>query len=433
MTIEGVVRDASGRPIPSLEIVAERLPLPGEPGGAEFQTLADANGRFRFDFLRAGEYAVRNEARAPFAVTERVVPAGSGALTLVVPLHREIALEGSVTDPSKRGLKGVRVTPLGQPDDAVYTNRSGEFRLRLAAAGADASRTSLRFHLGGYRPVEIAVGDDPGPIDVVLERNLRGASVRGSLVDAQRHEPVGRAEIILRSRTTSAIYRVDSSPEGAFAISGVELGEYRVSVIPRGPFKTHTIEELMVAAEGAELRIALDRLDRAPVRGRLVDRSGHPVRNYRLWLASPEAPTERATTLESDEQGEFRTRAPVGRLRFYTRAEPARHVEWTRESVSDDIELVIDVGENTLEGRITDSAGVGIAGASVELRWAYAYDAVVSQSVRRTVGGPDGYFEFEGLADDAYSAHVEARGYEPTTVKLDVTRRDRALVELKRR
>ena len=87
--LEGRVTDAAGQPIPATELVLKR-------GGVELRRSADADGRFSYLALPAGEYELTISAAGYYSAEQELAVRPRQPLTVQVELARKVSAAETV-------------------------------------------------------------------------------------------------------------------------------------------------------------------------------------------------------------------------------------------------------------------------------------------------------------------------------------------------
>lgn len=269
-----VIDDATKAPIAGARVTLITLSRPG--GGPVPVAATDSAGRFAFDQLAPGSYAVQVTKGGYATATARPRPievtAGTNVGDLVYALQRGGAISGRVVDANGDPVIEVRVgaqraTATGQPGTfmqsgpGAQTNDLGEYRLYglepgdyyVQAGGAAAmpltavmaSQLAPTFHpsareaVDGLR-VSVFAGQTTGNVDIRMDVEPL-FQIRGIAVDAQGAPIEGAIITIAAERRTPAammmmgpMNRMRSQRDGSFVITNVPAGEYRVgAAVPR--------------------------------------------------------------------------------------------------------------------------------------------------------------------------------------------------------
>jgi protocatechuate 3,4-dioxygenase beta subunit len=313
-TIEGVVTDRRGAPLPDADVMVFPSPR-GDPvlerTGADYELDArsDREGRFRVAELRRGEafdLYVSASGHLPARVRDVRSPT---AEPLRVELSDGCRLRGRVLDNQRQPVFAARIGAADQGREAppsdlpgmgllgegpgTATDVRGEFSLPGIAAG----RVDLTVTAQGYEParvqgLELAVEREAAPIEVVLER---GSSVAGQVRDAAGH-PIAGALVVampdfdlasfLRRDRSSSQPHCQSAADGRYRLEGLEPGKVQVSVVnrrvPRVPL------DVQPGENGLDL-VAEEEKGGVPVSGRVVDATGAPIEGASVALISQSA------------------------------------------------------------------------------------------------------------------------------------------------
>jgi hypothetical protein len=376
---------------------------------------SDASGAFAFGNLEEGEYDVMTSSTSRYLSSKMTVQAGANSVDLI--LVEGLRIEGTVTGPTGERLGGVWVGLATRRDRSVLTDPDGRYALPLDAARA-GSNTIIRFYLRGYEeervPLSALQADDHGRrLDVELRPVENAVQVTG-IVESERGQLIAGATIVLGSKELGTHYQAVTDADGAFSIPDTKAGRgYSLRVLPNGLYRDYSRYKIKVPEDGLSLEISLESLATGRLLGRMIDAQGSPVAGFRLWVVARGA-THSAVPISSDERGEFElAEAPAGSLSFDTRSSPRLSISGVVLPADGerDVALVLDWGEEELNGEVLDDRGDPVAGAQVSLSWSHASGGLQSKSQRTTRTNPSGSFRFSQLGPDEHRLEVRAPGY----------------------
>jgi hypothetical protein len=315
--VSGTVRDAAGRPLAGIWVIARRR------GGSSYQASAetDADGAYHLGGLAADSYSVGaqdpSNRRRP-ATAEGVTPPRSGVdLTLEdnpdAPGHYVVR----VLDSEGRPVRGFRVVDFRPGrDEATGTRdeRAGaDGRARSAQEQAGTMRLLIRAEAGCAEtdPFEIRAGQET---DLGEVRLRPAARVRGRVLD-----PDGRpaADARVFADRELAAEQGQPGPDGRWTVAGLPPGEGTIRVVRRG-CEPVTIPWQAAAGTTAELGDVRLRRATGAVRIRARSASGAALAGAAASLAVEGDQAFRAlearSPLGADGSVEFRE-VPEGRWR----------------------------------------------------------------------------------------------------------------------
>jgi RNA polymerase sigma-70 factor (ECF subfamily) len=433
----GLVLDGNGSPIPGARIVSypgnvTRAVRPSDASnGAEplSKVATDREGRFQIPLAgRAPEFALFAEADgfSPAAV-ESVHPGED--VTITLDTARTVV--GTVTDRERRPVAGARVRWLGlmgaaRVEREAISGSDGGYRLD----GVPPQWTSKGFppakpwwievRADGFaplmleRPMGRPMWEVESPFDLVL---VRGATLRGRVLDAETDSPVPRARVFLWSNEGMMILGFGGSSsslpnpwgqrslgeslsddDGSFAFEHVPSEGFHPSAShgagqrgtlvgyagAKAPGFAPAAEEVVLVPDGGLWEVTLRLWPASSVRGRVVDGSGKPAAGVKVWAYSMERKRAWFPDLfegvsnpiaETDADGRYAiadvqsTRAPaVIRLKATARgSETGGEVELAvragEKAQAPDIRLRTDACVDLV---VTDTRGSPIWGAAVE-------------------------------------------------------------------
>ena len=148
----------------------------------------------------------------------------------------------------------------------------------------------------------------------------------------------------------------------------------------------------------------------------MVDAQGYPVPYFSLWLRNEQA-RGKSLQVTGNADGYFEVeKFPAGSLTLQTRSSPQLRISGIRLDANSEkyVELILDWGEATLEGRISDVNGNPLASAQVNLDWRDSENAVHSRSTRKTATDNMGLFQFTRLGPGTRQLSVSADGFRNT-------------------
>ncbi len=341
-----------------------------------------------------------------------------------VALAPELAVEGIVTDRAGLPLAGA-VVGFGRSPDVT-----GALSLDSVAwsTGEIRSDAEGRFRIGGLRHgdlmdlvvqhagyvraeqlrVLVDQTDDPRWVEIEMEPAVE---LRGRLVDEASGTGIEGVRVQLlddAERRQLALERTGS--EGRFLLRGLASlrGVLKVEAFGYAPLRHElTDDDGLYSSGGDGLELVLRRGD-ATVRGVVVS-GGAPVVGAEVQMNT----RERTTT---DGAGRFELSGlPVGQsMVFYWPhgEEAGQPIIWYRDVQPGITEFVLDVTPVWVDGRVEDTAGLPVAGATVRISRPLAPG-------REARSAPDGSFRLH-VTPGLYRASAEADGYAATSREVDV-------------
>ncbi|MEZ6196548.1 MAG: carboxypeptidase-like regulatory domain-containing protein [Planctomycetota bacterium] len=391
--IRGVVRDPAGKTVGKAVVILfedksdiATIPLQGKFVGS---VETDDAGAFFFRGLVAGlSYMVRAEH-------ENFASASKGAISIdekqtvdvVIGLEKGVALRGEVLDDGGNPLEGATVLVVDQQARALDPTEQIERELKTGPDGKfefphiNPGYKQVTAWKDGYATVtqpSVFLNPDSGAeyltfrlgLGVVLVgivEDEAGAPIADAIISA---EPMNRRPD--RNVVLGNYPPVKSGEDGRFAFLGVKEGAYRLTVIRTG----YQMVRRSAANTGPDpVRIQMRRT--AVVRGRVLDaETGEPVEKFKLTIGrQPEVvftPSQQLQFFKS-EDGTFEYGDATAKGDFYIHAVSPGYA-WTSSALlqgdgSNDIEGVEIrlVKGGVVVGKVVDSDGKAVAGASVEL------------------------------------------------------------------
>jgi protocatechuate 3,4-dioxygenase beta subunit len=410
-TLKGTVTDATGGPIAGARIDAAKLGTLTAPSAAVASTLTGATGDYTLSVAEGQLLVAASEpSYAPQSRYVDVGPAGAVASFALVPGG---VIEGVVRDEqSREPVAGATVEARrDQPAMAL-----GDRALVHAVTSADG-----RFRVAGLRPGNYNLGAHAGPkmsrapttlgigvaeqvsdVEILI---TKGPSVRGTVVDDKGAAVADASVSIYGEGMRGRSQRYSSDARGAFAIEGLQAGEYQVTAST----ETHI--------PGPSVPVKVETTD---VTGIVVTvRAGIALKGH----VEPRQICEVTPDTDGDGPMMSMLAAPVttgadGAFTF-PRMEPIAYVLEARcpggEQGQAKVTAAPNAGETVIEvkpgasiaGRVVDGAGKPVAGVKVAATPTGGTDkttivnGMITSGVQALTTG-QGTFEIRGLHAGAY-------------------------------
>jgi protocatechuate 3,4-dioxygenase beta subunit len=365
ITLEGVVTDEEGRPLPEV-----RLTFLHETHTRFFDTRTGADGNYRIGPLPNDRYGLvaEKEGWLPTFLPPSLVSWGTGDVKLFRPSHL-----------------GGRVLSAGAPAPGVEVRLTSldrsDFEEQVAATDAEGRFTFESLGPGEYRLTatsqdrhaveERELGESPGtPAEVVL--NLGEARYVEGTVQDTSGRPVEGASVTLRPEDEYVrAWRAVTDAQGHYRVGPVVPGAYTFDISAPRYVDLRNSPLWLKEDTGREdftLRPA------ARVAGVLVDEEGRPVPDIRLDLAHPtELPGEfdlPPDTVWSDEEGRFSMDAPLmGEWTLGISDEKYLSQSVRVQAPAENLRVALNRGA-TVVSTLTDASGAPVEGA-----WAILWNA----------------------------------------------------------
>ena len=428
--LAGRVVDGSGGPVVGATVTlwggaarGFRAAAPSEPVPATATTGAD--GLFRF--TEAAERGNRLRIEAPGFAAAELTGLRSGALRRPVTLALGRAVTGVVTLPDRK-------TPA---PGALVRFEAPSVTGRWAEARADGAFVLEGLPREGGTVLadagERGRGTTPAPAGgarAVIVLAPTGA-VRGRVVDADTAAPIAGIRVIARGEGGTFWDR--SGRDGRYEIRGLAPRAYRLSADdPRYvPWSRQAVA--VTAGQAAAQDVPLVR--GAGLAGRVVDEEGRPIEGAMGILATSGEHPVRFFFRTGGGIGAFRTardgsfnatrRLPGANQRLTVshedyEAHTVGGIVLTSGATKSGLIVVLPKGLG-VRGIVKDENGLPLPGADVEMVRAFTFQSGRGASQFSFVGaptsrprkqtGPDGRFEFRGLASGDYTLVASKRGY----------------------
>jgi protocatechuate 3,4-dioxygenase beta subunit len=450
-SVEGVVVDGEGRPLPgaAIEVAGEsggsplavgaegvtvearaarlepggelgilRGPIPFPPavpragGQAPRALTSDGAGRFRVVGLPAGRLVVvASHPEFARGASEPFTSAAGAVATVQVVLQRGTTLRGRVLDERDQPLSGVEILD-GDGRTQTFTDAHGEFALAHLVRAQTLTARRPGF-VTAARAVRL---DEREPIEIKLAR--AEGRIEGLVID-DRGFPVVGARVEVSGPMERPPRRLVSDGAGRFRADGLGPGPYRIAV-DHADFVSAAIDGL---AAGEEARVQLQ--PGGGVEGELRDaRTGEVPAGARVELR-----VAGRTVPVPLQQGRFRVTALEAGPATLQASAPgyapgSRAIEIPPGDRPRDVtlrDLVVELERGgVIVGEVRDADGDPAAGAEV------------GAGAARTVSDARGQFRLDGVAAGQVRVRADRAGLHADE-DVEVRANDESRVELRLR
>lgn len=409
--LTGTVVTEAGAPVPDAEVEAMA-------GAGTFRnTRSDANGTFTFDSLPAARYRFSASKRGFSETTLEDVDISAGAPLRLV-LKSGATIYGQVRGLTAEELQHAVVEARGESFANATVDSSGNFRMEGAPTGtvrvaAVVSRNFSTRKSSTPQTVTLNAGESR-QLDLEFSS---GTIVSGRVLRNGR--PLASANVIFAPRrggTAQTSSSATTDDQGRYSVSGLDSGEYTVSVIDMQRFSPYQTPYEVRGTSTFDIDYTASAL-----RGRVVDASGDPINDARVQL--------RATTSDSPFRGDRSAATDVAGTFTIDFVAPGTYtVSADKTGFGNEVKEVI-VGERTpadVEFRLSKNDGVVVKVVDARdgralnaMVWVYdGMGRVVGESGMR-FGGADSASNVElSLAPGQYTATVTSMGYAAVTANL---------------
>ena len=223
--------------------------LAGGPSDERHTMMTDADGMYRFEDLRPGDYTVSisdfDTRDYEFAATSQDVSVDldeTGTVSFTGVLLRTSGISGRVSVEGM-GLDGVTVTLSGAADATETTDAGGQYSFAGLAAGDYTVTIAVESdaYVFDVTSVDVEVGDDDSKIVSFDGQHARTASVGGQLFldeldkndmhDAGEHPlPAPGVPVALVGPGVNDQRLSATGPDGSFMFPGLRAGSYQLVV-----------------------------------------------------------------------------------------------------------------------------------------------------------------------------------------------------------
>ena len=409
--LTGTVVTEAGVPVPDAEIEAMA-------GAGTFRNArSDANGTFTFESLPSARYRFSASKRGFSETTLEDFDISSGAPLRLV-LKSGATLYGQVRGLTAEELQFTTIEARGESFSNATVDSSGNFRMEGAPTGTvrvsavfsrnfsnrkSSTPQTVTLNAGESRQIDLEFSSDT----VISGRVLRNG------------RPLASANVMFAPRRGSANQTSSSTTtdeRGQYSVSGLEPGEYNVSIIDMQRFSPYQTTYEVRGTSTFDIDYTASAL-----RGRVVDAAGDPINDARVQL--------RSATSEGPFRGDRSAATDVAGTFTIDFVAPGTYtVTADKSGFGNEVKEVI-VGERTpadVEFRLSKNDGVGLKVVDARdgrglnaMVWVYdSMGRMVAESGMR-FGGSDSAADVElSLAPGAYTATVTSVGYAAVTVNL---------------
>jgi hypothetical protein len=269
-TLEGVVRNETGRPLERVQVVLD-------PRAGRRETRTDADGRFEFLGVSTGPHELR-VMRIGFQPDSQQVNLGPESQPIEIVLRRVAALQrvdvivtptgvyGTVLErDSLRPIPNARVTLMGareadtsdaQGAFAMPSARPGTFMMRVSAEGYDTRIVSVRVPKDSGVGIDLVLKPGSPALDRHMEmlwadmaQRIHWRGVNSAVVGRQQLLGKGRAlDVAIRFAPDFATKSIKLTGTACLFVDGVPRPMATVS-----DFDTEDVESIEVYASGSEI------------------------------------------------------------------------------------------------------------------------------------------------------------------------------------
>jgi protocatechuate 3,4-dioxygenase beta subunit len=406
--------------------------------GTSHVTTTDAEGRFTFEPLPPGEYAVLGEHAGQYGVANVRIDTSAETET-TVHLGTLFFAEGTVRDEAGSPVAGASVSALARGDmrslPPATTSAEGRFRLGPLPAGPTRFFVEAEQYLD-LESEDIDLSPSGAPLDFTLTRaftldgivtDTEGQPLEGVELDAELKTPgppapeVDSEEVLFAMSDATDSFFASSNGAGRFRLKVATPGRYVVTA----SVGDHVPVRLEVDAPATGLHLAL----RAggSVKGSVVDARGEPLSSVDLRVTLGTGSTAQELTTESDDEGSFLLEGlPPGTHTLEAtlelagaRHQASRTVE-VRGPGTVEASLRMDTG-GSVSGLVVDEQGRPIPDAEVEayvfFEESNEFPGMGTPSSAKT--GPDGGFTVHHLRKGPCLLRASKPGYSPAEEDLE--------------
>lgn len=332
-SISGQVIDKSGNPVNNADITAYL----NDDFIVQYSSETDAKGNYMITSLKSGKYRIVVKARG-WANQEYStyvdVNAPNDTFPINFILYPEGSISGKVLDDQGNPITNASVCAMPVNSNSIrnfYTvNIDGNYLL----TGLDSGDYIVEVQAEGWinqkraDPVTVTAPQKSENINFTLKK---GGSISGRVLDEQG-QPVFYAHVYILN-AIEGIYSCNTDDAGYYNIKSLPSGSYEVNVSADDLiFQKYSNVEVIAPNDTGDINVALQR--GGSISGRVVDRSGSPIKNATIHATGTGGSLDYTT---SDETGYYKTYGlPEGNYQVEVQAKG-----WKRQTYASDVNVEI--------------------------------------------------------------------------------------------
>lgn len=356
-----------------------------EPGDdlLRFEAVSGADGAYTFADLPDGDYAVRAWTATAGQSGDAYLTDTQKSVNVTLELWAGAPTSGIVVNTSGEPIAGAVVhvyetdrfpglilATTRSTSARVYTNERGEFRFPILWRGdwrlfakADGYASAITETIkGGDTNVRIVLG--------------KGASVAGKVIDELTKGGLPNIEVKLASDFPRDNFSAKSDIDGAFVITAVREGTYKITVVDEDLVPTGDAPELQLRDGQDEKGVEILVTPGAIITGRVYDKTtGEGYAKAKVGAHNQSGTGESRSEIATDSEGRYEIRGlakgayeiQLGQIPGYTsrdRYDQAKQIAVEPGKAYGGIDFVLNRGL-TLTGSVVDDKGGPVAKARV--------------------------------------------------------------------
>ena len=374
-TVNGFVKDDSGKPIADVDVVIQR-------GGQTVDTVkADSDGLFSMDSVTPGDYTavVAGTDEYKEGKTAFTVVAGTHTDPVAIEVQRNPgSVDGSVKDSTGQPLENISLTlNRGDEDRNAATAKNGSFNFDGVPAGqwtlsVDAPKT--------YKKVSNIVVNVPanGKVTEGITLTSTIGSVHG-VVTGAKNAPIEGATVTITNVENGASSESTTDKDGKYSRGDLSVGQYRIEVRAANYDSPEAQVVDVTPSANVQKDFQLEKTPDAPqtgtVKGSVRDADGNAI-DGEVAVVLENLDTGDVIPATVDANGDYTAAdVPAGNYRAKASANgyrptsaPTVTVNVGKTSSVQPIEMAkVAAKDAKVSGKVTNTAGDPIEGAVVEM------------------------------------------------------------------
>ncbi len=408
-TLAGRVVNDAGQQVAGLTVFIQAKGVNKRRGK---QVKTDRGGAFEVRNLKPGDYLIQTQETPLYRSVVTSARSGVTTVKLTVTRSRQLTVVGAVRDESGQAVSGVEVST---SDGRVVAGSDERGGYKASVTSEKDQPVVLMFRAQGYVENSLSIDsqkmDAAGIVRQDVTMQLLGDIILSGVVTDEQLNPIEAASVLVNSGQHDLNLFVESNAEGEYRLDGLlAASDYRIQVIKLPDYLSFKQDNYSITGS-TELNVPLAAKPTGRVWGYLVNLDGTSITNQTITAIGGDVASS-ITSGADDGLYEFNTVAD--RVSF-TFGNSVPRVEMRGPAVheGDDVQLdlVVNIGENTVSGQVVSEQQQGVPAAALKLIWEKQIGNLYSSVYVEDVTDANGMYSFSGLGSGTWELTVQAPGY----------------------